>query len=213
MDQDSHFSNKNDLLEMEKFIEEIAVNKIVQKICEIEINQIGVISPLHITKKNKYDLNVGVDEPIVVMTSGNLINLNIYQKIGGFDESLFIDCVDFDYCLNVKKHKYQIIRLNYIKLQHELGNITQKKFLNKTAFADNHSATRRYYIVRNRNYICDKYEKQFPNYCKLERKRTKIELIKVWLFEKEKVIKTRAMIKGYKDYKRGIKGKIQYEKK
>ena len=84
--------------------------------------------------------------PLVVMTSGNIINLDIYKCVEGFKEWMFIDCVDFEYGLNIRKHGYTIKQINTVFLDHELGNYEIKYFLNKKIFCDNHSALRRYYI-------------------------------------------------------------------
>ena len=37
------------------------------------------------------------------MTSGNLLNLKIAEKIGDFEEKLFIDEVDHDYCYRIRR--------------------------------------------------------------------------------------------------------------
>ena len=203
MDQDSQFP-PNTLNKMKEYITFYKNNKYMETINNTKYSEIGLISPFHITTKTADEAErLGVEYPLVVMTSGNLINLSIYQKVGGFKDWLFIDCVDFDYCLNLRKNKYQIIQLNFAKLQHELGNMKKIKFGNKIVYTDNHSAFRRYYITRNRHYICDIYKNDFPMYCKLEIKCTKKELIKIWLFEKHKIKKTKAIYKGYRDYKKG----------
>jgi rhamnosyltransferase len=47
----------------------------------------------------------------MVMTSGCLTNLAIWDESGGFSDELFIDEVDHDYCLNVRRHGYRVVRL------------------------------------------------------------------------------------------------------
>lgn len=207
MDQDSSF-RKNGVKNMCIFLQKIRNDKYLETIVGTTYKKIGIVSPLHITVRNiNYNLE-GIDKPLEVMTSGNLINLKAYKKIGGFKDWLFIDCVDFDYCLNLRNNNYEIVQLNYVKLDHELGDTVEKKILNKIVYADNHSVFRRYYITRNRHYLYDMYNKDFPDYCKLELGRTRKELIKIWLFEKEKIAKTKAIYKGYMDYKKGNKGEI-----
>ena len=134
--------------------------------------------------------------------------MDIYQKIGGFKDWLFIDAVDFEYCLNAKKHRYKVIQMNTVELNHNLGKIEKKKFLNKKTYVTNHNAIRRYYITRNRHYLYDMYKKDFDEYCRLEVRMTKKELIKILLFEKDKLNKSRHIYKGYRDYKKGKKGAI-----
>ena len=45
-----------------------------------------------------------------------------------------IDAVDFDYCLNVKKHKYEIVQMNSAELIHHLGKIEKHIVFGKNIF-------------------------------------------------------------------------------
>ena len=111
--------------------------------------------------------------------------------------------------INVISPNFEIIQLNSARLNHNLGNTEEKHLLGKTMYASNHNAVRRYYITRNRHYIYDMYYDRFPEYCELELGRTKRELFKIWMFEKDKIAKTKAVYKGYRDYKAGIKGALK----
>lgn len=205
MDQDSIFED-GAVRDMKLFIEFYKENPIMSNVIGKEYDKVAIVSPFHITERSKLLQLTGIDRPLLVMTSGNFVKLDAYQEVDGFKDWLFIDCVDFDFCLNLRKHGYEIVQLNCARLQHPLGDIIEKKFLNKYVYVDNHSAFRRYYITRNRHYIYDLYHNDFPIYTKLELKRTRKELLKIWLFEKSKIKKTKAIIRGYKDYKKGVKG-------
>ena len=207
MDQDSSFKD-NGLGKMIIFLNELKNNKIFSEVIGTEYDELAILSALQRTGMNFDDDLVGIDFPLVVMTSGNLINMKIYNKLGGFKDWLFIDAVDFEYCLNAKKHKYKVIQMNTVELNHNLGKIEKKKILNKKTYITNHNAVRRYYITRNRHYLYDMYHKYFPEYCKLEVGMTKKELIKIILFENDKINKIKNILKGYIDYKRGKKGAI-----
>lgn len=207
MDQDSSFE-KNSLKKMENFIIEMKKSKEISNLLEVKYDKVALVAPFYKLDPT-YESTLGINFPLMVMTSGNLINLDIYKKIKGFKDWLFIDCVDFDYCLNLKKNGYEIVQLNNAVLNHHLGNNKTYKFLWMKKSSSNHSAIRRYYMVRNRHYIYDMYHEDFPYYCDLEIGRTKREAIKVLLFEKEKIKKIKYMIKGYKDYKNGKKGKFK----
>ena len=208
MDQDSSFKN-NSLKKMIDFLNELKNGKMMGEVLGFSYDELGVLSALQRTEINKNDKLKGLDYPLVVMTSGNLINLNVYKKIGGFKDLFFIDAVDFEYCLNVKKHKYEVVQMNTAELNHHLGNIQKKRFLGKTLYVTNHNAIRRYYITRNRHYLFDLYNKDFLDYCAIELGRTRSELIKIILFEKDKIKKIKAIYRGYKDYKKGIKGEMK----
>lgn len=201
MDQDSCF-------------EKIGANVLVEYIeKEVgEINKVGIVSPFHNTVRSDGHIPSGIEEPIIVMTSGNFINLKAFQEIGGFKRWLFIDCVDFDYCLNLLRHGYIIKQINNVVLHHELGETVKKKWFNKIFFVDNHNYIRRYYIVRNRHYIYDEYHVDFPDYCRAEIRCTRKEVVKILLYEKDKFRKVRYMYRGYLAYKKGITGAINESK-
>lgn len=206
MDQDSSFEAKS-LKKMEDFIINLKEKKEISNLLEVDYKKVALVAPSY-RMDPTFEGSLGISFPLMVMTSGNLINLDAYQKIKGFKDWLFIDCVDFDYCLNLKKHGYEIVQLNNTILNHHLGNNKQYRFLWMKKSSSNHSAIRRYYMVRNRHYIYDMYHNDFPYYCNLEIGRTKREAIKVLLFEKEKIKKIRYMIKGYRDYKQGKSGEF-----
>lgn len=211
MDQDSSFEAKS-LKKMENFIISLKEKKEISNLLDVDYKKVALVAPSY-KLDSTFEGSLGISFPLMVMTSGNLISLDAYKKIKGFKDWLFIDCVDFDYCLNLKKHGYEIVQLNNTVLNHHLGNGKVYRFLWMKKSSSNHSAIRRYYMVRNRHYIYDMYHNDFPHYCNLEIGRTKREAVKVLLFEKGKIKKVRYMIKGYKDYKKGKSGEYSDEKR
>lgn len=142
------------------------------------------------------------------ITSGNLIKINIFKKVGMFNEKLFIDYVDNEFCYRIIKLGYKILQVNDAILYHRLGEVEERKFLNSKVRVSNHSVIRRYYITRNRLYCWKKYSKLAPKTMKLDKLSFIKETIKIILYEKEKKLKIRMILKGYKDYKKNIFGKF-----
>src|SRR5437016_4565785 len=60
-----------------------------------------------------------------LITSGSIINLA--ARTGGFDEHLFIDMVDIEYCYKSIAAGYKIIQFKNILLEHRLGTTVYKK--------------------------------------------------------------------------------------
>ena len=175
-----------------------------------DTKKIGLISPYQDIEGEEEIKDVEAEEMIEVMTSGNIINLKAYQKIGGFKDWLFIDCVDTDYCMNLHIHGYQVLRLNKVKMKHQLGNLKVHKLFGKKYPCYNHGPIRRYYIVRNNLYINEMYKEKYPDYCKHLLRIQKGQVKRILAFEKEKIKKLTMMYRGYKDFKKGIKGKCPY---
>ena len=82
-----------------------------------ESDRVGLVAPRHrdrrvgITVSDGRREQVGPDWTVIrtTMTSGNLVNIAIAQAVGGFDDSLFIDYVDHDFCLRLRAHGYRIL--------------------------------------------------------------------------------------------------------
>lgn len=196
MDQDSKF-----------FPEELT--RLIKYINNCDSN-VGIVCPYHIIKTTEPKPEIELEERLEVMTSGCLMNLKIYKKIGGFKDWLFIDNVDIDYCLNLNKNGYKVLRLNNVYLQHNLGDATYHRFLWKKVVCSNHNYIRRYYITRNILYTINMYKKDFPEYCAFLHKCLGYNFKTVVLFEKDKIRKLRSMLRGYFDFKKNITGKYPY---
>lgn len=175
-----------------------------------ETKKIGVVSPYQDIDGDEEIKDIEAEEMIEVMTSGNIINLKAYQKIGGFKDWLFIDCVDTDYCMNLNIHGYKVLRLNKIKMKHQLGNLKVHTLFGKKYPCYNHGPIRRYYIVRNNFYINQLYQDNYPEYCEHLLRVQKGQVKRIIVFEKEKIQKLTMMYRGYKDFKKGIRGKCPY---
>lgn len=189
MDQDSKFENDN-------------IDKLIKTINIVD-DKVGIIAPTY---------NIGEfyeTSKDVVMTSGNLLNLNIWKKINGFRNELFIDMVDYEYCLNLKKHNYTIYIVSDAYLRHNLGQIKSVNIFGKKIYYTNHNYIRRYYITRNRLILNYLYKDEFNELVSKELIYNKKELIKIILFENNKIKKIKSVIKGYKDFK---KWRSNYEK-
>jgi GT2 family glycosyltransferase len=60
------------------------------------------------------------------ITSASCTNLNAWKNVGGFDEWLFIDLVDNDFCKRIIVSGYKILRINSLVLDQEFGKIIPK---------------------------------------------------------------------------------------
>lgn len=169
-----------------------------------DMSKIGIVTPWHNTKLNVEKPKEKIDFPQDVMTSGNILNLEIWKRIGGFNEDFFIDGIDIEYGLRLKKNDFKIMRLNHLEIEHDLGDI----FYVKGKLCTNHSGIRRYYMNRNYHYIYDLYKDTDREFCRFLISNYKT-MLKVVLFEKKKFSKVYGFILGFIHYKKGIKGKLE----
>ena len=185
------------------------IKKMLEFLKTTKEKKIGLISPYQDIGDNNPKSDHESDDMVEVMTSGNIISLDAYQKIGGFKSWLFIDCVDTEYCMNLHRHGYKVLRLNKIIMKHDLGHLEVHHLFGREYPCYNHNPMRRYYIVRNNLYMYDMYHDLFPEYCEHLIRIQKGQVKRIIAFEKNKFSKLRMMYKGYKDHKKGIKGKLK----
>jgi len=84
-----------------------------------------------------------------LITSGCVFETKTIRDVGGFDESLFIDLVDFDICTKLRKSGRNIVLLNKVGMEHRVGSSRTVRLLGKKIVIYNHSPFRLYYQMRN----------------------------------------------------------------
>lgn len=82
------------------------------------------------------------------ITSGNLLRKEVFEKVGFFDDSLFIDLVDTDFCMRLNEKGIKMIKIRDAVLYHSLGESKTIKGILGSFNTSNHSALRRYYMTR-----------------------------------------------------------------
>ncbi|MFX0095380.1 MAG: glycosyltransferase family 2 protein [Candidatus Hodarchaeota archaeon] len=173
-------------------------------------SKIGIIAS-HWKKKPSNRFNT-CGEVLFTITSGSLLKLSAFEKVGPFMEELFIDCIDFDYCLRLYLNGFKVIHNRSAILKHRPGNRTTHKIFFWNFTTANYSYLRRYYKARNRLYLFNKYRNSFGNIYRFKqvfgKKRILSESLKILLFEKDKLRKVKMTILGYLDYKRKRLGKL-----
>lgn len=188
LDQDS-VAPSNISEEFEKYTNNLNTGMLCPVICD---RNKGVV----VEAKDGYK---EIDECI---TSGSLLNIKAWSVIGGFDESMFIDGVDFDICYRLRKNGYKILCIQSVVLLHELGRIEYHHFLFWKVLVKNHSAFRKFYIARNTVYLA---RKEHTNIVKAILQNTKLFLIAV-CYEDDKWKKSKKILQGTID---GFKCEIE----
>lgn len=158
----------------------------------------------------KKEFKRSVDKVTLCWTSGALMRLDAYQETEGFDNELFIDCVDYDMCVKLILRGYGIMRINSLCLNHHLGNTKRYSlFGHNLFFITNYNPVRRYYMVRNGMYLSKKYSSQ-TSILKMNRfSMIKIRL-KIILLEKDKIRKLHAIKAAINDFKITKLGKCEH---
>lgn len=178
-DQDSYFYNNDINIFLENFLR-----------CKSKNKNIAIFSPIH----NPKFIEPKFQEVDFVMTSANLVNIDIALEIGGYREDFFIDEIDHEFCFRLKKNRYKIVQDKTIAISHKLGN------------KGIYPSKRLYYMLRNYLYLRKEYQNEEKEFFK---KRDKY-LIKFFLKHLIlNIFNLKMVIKSIVDYKKGKKGELK----
>lgn len=188
LDQDSIIAD-NFVSEAECLLQRKDVAKIVPLLYESSSNMLLYLGTKPDGKKYQ-EVNKSI-------TSSSITNIAIWKIVGGFDNELFIDYVDYDYDMKIRINKYKLIRINSILLNHQLGESKTIKIGFIKIRVSNHSSFRKYYIARNIVIYIYRYRRYINVFCELLRL-VKV-IIYVILFENDKIDKIQKIYKGIID--------------
>jgi rhamnosyltransferase len=162
--------------------------------------RIAAIHPKYVdplTGVEPFVRRAGDGGPVVSMTSGALMPVWIFDKIGEFASEYFIDCVDFEYCLRIRAAGYLIADSRDAVLIHAAGDAYRSIYVAGASFRPtHHSVMRRYYISRNRVALFRKYFRIFPGWVLSLAYDSLRETIKCFIGEADRAKKFRAFLFG-----------------
>ena len=189
MDQDSNIDNAFVLDMMNEY-------NILKKLHP----EIGFLGPVFVDAESdqEYKNYIGKGEDYTkvdnVIASGCLIQTETLKSVGGMDESLFIDLVDFEWGWRVVSNGYQGYMTRNVKMTHSIG----KEYHNWHGFVLGISAPFRYfYQYRNTLWLCKRDYVPFRWKVKSILRRT-LDLLLVPLVSKEGIKCFKFMTKGIK---------------
>lgn len=134
------------------------------------------------------------------ITSGAIVRMEAYLKTAGYDETFFVDYVDFDFSRKICDAGYRILRMNDINLEHELGKSRWVRFLFWKVRYTEHAPYREYNIAKSIVIYIYRYHRT------INCSKDCLSLIKHYVFailyDAQKEEKLRALHNGFLD---GIK--------
>mgnify|MGYP001622961911 CR=1 FL=1 len=153
-------------------------NTIKEFIKYADRQDVAIICPFAIDSRRKYmkyEYTSEVEEINKCITSGSMTRLSIWDELGGFDEFLFIDLIDDDYCKKITLNKYKILRINTVLMNQEwgkiiprsdrvvrffvkLGEMLHNTNIQKLSYKKTVDPRRIYYTCRNILYLNKKYK-------------------------------------------------------
>ena len=172
--------------------------------------KVGLISTHNIARDSGQGHSALHDEsglPVVAMTSGSLVPLEVLKSIGMMEENLFIEFVDHAFCLRLREHGYSIIGSLTATLRHDVGFPRRHSFLGFFhCTCVHHSAQRRYYFARNLTVLARRYRTKESAWFQSEVLSFARSVLKIFLFEDLRLQKLVWTVRGILDALRGRMG-------
>jgi len=171
--------------------------------------EVGLLAPVHYDKGTGFQsrylryLKEPYAQSNIVMCSGNLIPKSTFEKVGYYDDDLFIEYVDHDFCLRIKKNHLKVFLVKDAVMAHSLGNVkVHKLFWKIFFFSHNYLPVRRYYRARNRTVL---YRRYAGTWIIHDLEFFLKDIVKIILVENSKFMKIKATFNGFID---GLLGRL-----
>ena len=142
----------------------------------VSFNKRGII------KQNKEIKTTTVSH---VISSGMFFRTDAFKIIGPFDERLFIDYVDHDWCFRCHTKGMQILQTSDLIIEHKIGNKPRKVFSRKVITPN---GKRIYFYLRNLFFITF-FKEYSPKIKRYLLKRYFIQLVKFLFLEPATTLK------------------------
>ena len=177
-------------LDQDSFLKKESIERMVQSINP----KSGIVSvgPFYGKEKNSLTQNVSY-----LITSGNLLYCETINRIGGYNEKLFIDCVDIDLSFNLLSNGYKMQKIANTFMDHKIGEY-ERSYIFRIKYLG-HSPNRYYFIFRNNIYIYKTYTKKLRKKCFKLFLSLLLGLLKIVFIERNKIKKIKYSFKGIKD--------------
>ncbi len=140
------------------------------------------------------------------ITSGSLLSIATYRRIGAFRDEFFIDYVDIDYCRRARAAGYVIATTRRPLMSHAIGAPASHRWLGVEKWTLNHSADRQYYIARNDTVMLREGGRHPHGSWALKSLARRLRSAKrILLYEDTKARKLAALVAGWWD---GLRGRL-----
>ena len=148
------------------------------------------------------------EERAVVITSGSLLSLQAYQRVGGFRDDFFIDAVDEEYCLRCSAGGFTNFFVFKPLMVHSIGSMKEHFLFGCRALKfvlHHHPSWRMYYFVRNNLILYGTYLFRRPSWVVPAAWKRCIQVALILLFEEDRLTKLRYALWGGLDSVTGMR--------
>ncbi|HYD65227.1 glycosyltransferase family 2 protein [Azospirillum sp.] len=133
---------------------------------------------------------------LYAIASGSLIPMAVLDEVGPMREDFFIDFVDVEFGLRLRRAGWDIVAAREARLRHRLGAYEERRLLGRAVPVTHHSAKRRYTQYRNRVRTLRLYGGTLPAFLRAELPAIAVDLLRLVLFERGRPAKIAATVRG-----------------
>lgn len=135
----------------------------------------------------------------LAVTSGSLLHVRVFEHVGRFVEDLFIDYVDHEFCLRLRRAGYEVFMDTTVVMRHSYGEKQERRVGPLRMYPTNHGVLRKYYVSRNRVYCVRRYGRELAGFVMFEVLAALNDVVRVALFERQRRAKLSAILRGWRD--------------
>lgn len=138
------------------------------------------------------------DVPVVI-TSGMVIRRSALADVGPLRVEFFVDCIDQDLCLRMRRHGWRVVQDRRVRLPHSLGDTRWHGWGPLRLRATHHATWRLYWAARNGVVLARENWRSEPAWSALS-----IGLLAYWaltvvLFEPPRRLRIGTLVRGARD--------------
>jgi rhamnosyltransferase len=174
-------------------------------VAHLEDPTIGVVGPAPVDaeKGGQYEtltiLHGTVSDRYSVITSGMLVRRSCFEKVARFREDFFVDCVDIDFCLRLRRADVRIVRDKSLTLPHSIGDGRDHRLLFATVRVLHYAAWRHYWVARNGMVLTREHWRKLPGFAVINALFMARWLAATAVFEPARRTHVPAILRGLRD--------------
>jgi len=144
----------------------------------------------------------------MLIASGTLIPMAALQAVGPMDADLFIDRIDFEWCLRALSQGFALLGARDARLHHHLGEHHVRLWFGRWRELPVHRPFRYYYMVRN-SLLVRRLPHATPEWRRADRRQLLSLLLYFGLLAPGRWAALRMMVRGLRDGLRGMGGPLR----
>lgn len=150
-------------------------------------------------KNLDYEDDSVIESPFLI-NSGTFMQITTVEKVGFYDETLFLDSVDHDMSFRMRSIGLRLFVIKNLTLNQNVDNKIDFRFLWIRLDREGHSPTSDYYLVRDSLRVAQRYMKKYWPQSVLLGLNVIIKFIATFLIYQHKTERFAMLIKGLKDF-------------